>query len=661
MNFHKNIIATYLFRYFFLILISLISITYVPVTYSGNPIQFNVACCNALKQQYYNMSFKPKNQADTYKPLQDRIKSFQKSPLFVGPPHNRNLDPHLDIVGLQEYYDNQTPQIYLNNPRSFYIEKDMGLYLATKKDTFNLIEKGSVSFQTPKADHNGFLYQILSPKNNPQQTIAVINAHLKGGPDAPDGYTYQSFREAQLTEIIQFIKGNYPHVTRWIIMGDFNWRYEDKYKGDKNIEDWIHDADKKLTVGSTATTNYDNGRLVKLDYILSKNLTRSNESVYPPVDRQMDLLLTHSSKDDQSRDYFSDHAILFATFEIPSAKPLPPIPPAQQEAKPSMAERPLAQQQHHPLYEEGQQPQAQAKPQNITKQQQELIAESPHGQGHTKWKDEEEKSSHWRGLMTAIDTLALGEVKSYIPKLIHPNEKNPNPDLATFMKTPLEVAQQAYDRVAASKNTKEIKKFENVLKYIRESGKDPFYKRWFKSSAPSPAKKPSPPIATPAPLLEKGPHGKGYTVWSPQEKFTNWLGLIRFIDGAYLEGIEQLIPKYIHADEKQIPESLDDKKAPRKTPLEMAQYNYDQKRKKSKDNPDLIEKYKDVLEYIQSKSDKTSYLKRFTQFFSRKPIAKQPSKSPASVPTSAGRAADQSTNLPWHKRFGNFVSSIGKK
>src|SRR5204862_1603236 len=77
-----------------------------------------------------------------------------------------------------------------------------------------------------------------------------------------------------------------------------------------------------------------NGNLVKLDYILSKKLQRSNESVYPAGKiEQKKRLLTHSTQDaEPDRDYFSDHAILMATFsiDIPAAQqqPVQPMPVA---------------------------------------------------------------------------------------------------------------------------------------------------------------------------------------------------------------------------------------------------------------------------------------------------------------------------------------------
>ncbi len=315
MNLNKNIIIN-LSRYLFFILIFIVSIIYAPTTYSGNSIDFTVASCNVLQQSAYEKHPIKGTDPKLMQDLTLRQHYFDESPLVKNTP---------DIIALQEYYENDSPNINLSTDL-FYVQQQNGLYLASNKNIFNLQAEGSIFFETTTAENFGFLYQILTPIQNPQKTVGIINAHLRGSTPAPGNAAYIKF-------IAHLIEKN-PHTNQWIIMGDFNSQYDGT-----TLQKWIDE--NKLTVRSTETTNYDNNqkgknKLVKFDYILSKNIQRSNDTVYPNTQQQMARLLTHSNKD-ATRDYFSDHAILMATFTIDtSATQLPP----QALSEPQKLEKP---------------------------------------------------------------------------------------------------------------------------------------------------------------------------------------------------------------------------------------------------------------------------------------------------------------------------------
>jgi|GEM_PF-5636307 len=338
MNLYKNRLA----RYFSLILFATGSFTY-----GGKSIRITVGTCNVLQQNAYNTWFDVKfvngvktegpdaGKGNQYQPLKKRQDIFDSAPFLY----------QQNIIGLQESY-NDSPKLQLSD-NDYNIQQNKGLYLASKKKLFKEIENGYKPFE--QANSHGFLYQILELVGAPGETVGVINTHIKGG-NPPQGFTYESFRESQLGDILTtFIQNDQKNSSgRWIVMGDFNWRY-----ADGNIKPWI-DL-KGFDIGSTETTNYDQNskevsKLVKLDYILSKNIKRNKDSVFPGIGEQETKLLTHSTAD-KNRDYFSDHAMLTTSFtidipaaiqsqQIPQPQPQPIIPiaskaPSQSQQKPA--------------------------------------------------------------------------------------------------------------------------------------------------------------------------------------------------------------------------------------------------------------------------------------------------------------------------------------
>ncbi len=612
-------------RYLLLILVFL-----VPITYSRSndeSMSFTVASCNVLKQDLYKRNFKPKtDNADDYKSLEDRQTIFEDSELFINPHHD--LKP--DIVGLQEYYDSDTPHVYLNNRKFFHIQEEMGLYLVTKKNTFDLVDSNYVSFKTPTATDNGFLYQILNPKKNPTETLGVINTLLKGGVGSGSGFSYHQFRQAQLDEIMDFIASK-PNITQWIIMGDFNWRYEDG-----KIQQWITDND--LTIGSTATTNYDTSRrgsnkLVKLDYILSKNITRSDDTVYPEVTKQNQRLLTHSTED-QERDYFSDHAILFATFtmDIPATQLQEPEKLPQQQKLTQAEEKQVVELLPQPKQEQEvyqpepeqskQEPQQQEElaqpkqelaqlPQEQLPQQQEQLAQPEQKPAQLRQdpklkpepeqpKPEEQQQSYhplpyqqpYRQQQTSAPQYQQQEPyqQQYLPgqqqQQYYPEYNQAQQQQLQSQYQQQQPYQQQYQPGQQQQYDQE--RYQSPQQQYQQQPSQQQYKPQQQSQQQQQT----------MPQSQVKKYGKGHDIWDEEQKKIYWLEIIEAINKGNLETIKTYIPEFIHPNEIRADASKpkDYANAFMGTPLEMAQAQYAKRQKSG--NAANIRQYKAIIDYI---------------------------------------------------------------
>jgi len=276
---------------------------------------FEIASCNILKEEFY------KKYSNNQK--MDQTKRYQ---IFKDSFKDEKQFKDKDIICFQEC-SNNIEELIDNNNYNIIIKNSLAI-LFNKKNIIKLWDK-YINFSYQYAKDRGFLATKLKFKNNLKE-ILVINTHLKGGTLKNIENGYITLRKEQIKDIINYINNiikeeENKNLSGFIICGDFNTDginiISDEYNiiKDNFVNKQIKDAGAINSQNKIYPTYYDkaNNKNQRIDYILfdSKKLKLNNYSIYPNLTDLANQLLHHESTDN-TKSFFSDHAIIKALFEF---------------------------------------------------------------------------------------------------------------------------------------------------------------------------------------------------------------------------------------------------------------------------------------------------------------------------------------------------------
>ncbi|MCX5925029.1 MAG: hypothetical protein NT124_01880 [Candidatus Dependentiae bacterium] len=317
-------------------------------------LTISIASSNVMSQGQYEHDFPALVKASHMLPLQERTSLFQAA--FKDPKQLANKD----FVMLQEFglgmrdKDIALEQVSAANVRSLKFalaqvpEYESVAKVANSPGIVDLLFNKQKYDQLETLKANGisagrYLGGVFQLKQHRQVKIGVVCAHIQYGPKGA----------SQIRDLIKDIDTAtqyHPDIAGWIVAGDYNIDYNNPAK---DLRGMTGARFQDVAVG----TNGAGGRLTALgkvqqkggkhapwnvspegiDYIWYRgNLQPTATGIYPAVADQNKRLLTGGNikpdgthGNDSRRDFFSDHAIVSATFAV--GGPQMPQQPVQQQ------------------------------------------------------------------------------------------------------------------------------------------------------------------------------------------------------------------------------------------------------------------------------------------------------------------------------------------
>jgi hypothetical protein len=288
-------------------------------------LNFTIATCNVLFHPYYQTYFKgDKKNPQEFVAIATRLEAFEAS---LQNPHALG---NLDIICFQEWdYTNVAWETLL---KKYYPDLDYwhikdkkathdGVYTVINRSKFSYMYKGDPFVRNLKKESTKefcwILLEIIEPsfKKTPSAMLGIINAHLP----------HASFDPIDFKHSLQQIVQKYSeHISAgWIVCGDFNFNILDVNNDYKNLQLYFNSAmwtsSFEQEQSNPSATSYANGAQYN-DYIFYKKRHLNLVNIFHFPIGVTDLIKhTPAKKGDgpwYSKTYFSDHAIVRATFEI---------------------------------------------------------------------------------------------------------------------------------------------------------------------------------------------------------------------------------------------------------------------------------------------------------------------------------------------------------